>query len=267
MLKRRGNFPYDSNTAYPAYPTPAAPHYPVQTPTPPPPDIPPPVQSAPPPAESAAPVATPQPIPAAILTPTPEPPPIHTEEVPKIPPRKPRRRIAPTNQPLADTQTPDAPHPDESDASRHARKCAICNHPEREAIDNDIINWIKPRVISFEFGVSDQTIRRHARATGIDGLRLRNCRSALGLIIERAMGSKITGDTVIRAIRAASCISESGQWIEQPKRVIFTVEHVQVPATSPGSAAPALPPANDNPVLELTLPVTSDGVLIDRHID
>jgi hypothetical protein len=42
---------------------------------------------------------------------------------------------------------------------------------------------------------------------------------------------------------------------------------VNAPATPLTSVAPALTPARDKPVLELTLPVSPNGVLIDRHDD
>jgi hypothetical protein len=179
----------------------------------------------------------------------------------------PPRRSAPFKPRSAPSVAPAAAPQDESEASRHPRKCSICNHPERDAIDDDFVNWINPFVIAFEFGVSERAIRRHARVTGLNELRSRKSLSALGLIIERAMSSKITGGTVIRAIRATSCINESGQWVEPPKRVIFSIEHVNAPATPLTSVAPALTPARDKPVLELTLPVSPNGVLIDRHDD
>ena len=263
MLKRHGNFPYDSDSISPDHPAPPMPLNPIHNSAPPP-AVPAPVRCAAPPAESDAPLAASQPGPAA--SPFPHPPKIKTAAR-KISPRKSRRRSGLLKPRSAKSITPAGPPPSESEASRHARKCSICNYPERDAIDDDFVNWIKPFVNAFEFGVSERIIRRHARATGLIELRSRKSLSALGLIIERAMSSKISGDTVIRAIRATSCINESGQWVEPPKRVIFYIEHVHAPAILPPSPAPAPTPAKDNPVLELTLPVIPEGVLIDRHDD
>jgi len=263
MTNRHGNFPYDFDSKFPDPPAPAIPPNPVHNSSPPPAAAAPVPPSALP-AKSDAPLVAS--LPTLAISSTPEAP-----EIKKAPRktllRKPPRRSGPFKPRSAPSATPAAPPQDESEASRHARKCSVCSHPERDAIDDDFINWIEPSVIAFEFGVSERAIRRRARATGLNELRSRKCLSALGLIIERAMSSKITGDTVIRAIRATSSINESGQWVESPKRVIFSIEHLNAPATRLASAAPALTTGRDNPVLELSLAVSPDGVLIDRHDD
>ena len=263
MTNRHGNFPYDFDSKFPDPPAPAIPPNPVHNSSPPP-AVPGSVRCAAPPAESDAPLAAPQPSPAA--SPFPHPPKIKTEAR-KTSPCKPHRRSGPFKPRSAPTVTPAAPPPNESERSRHARKCSVCHHPERDTIDDDFIHWMKPHAIAREFDLPERAIRRHARATGLHELRSRKSLHALDLIIENAKTATVTGDTVIRAIRAASCINASGKWEEPPKRVIFTVEHVAAPGFAPPPAALALTPASPNPVLELAPPIGQKGVLIDRHDD
>jgi hypothetical protein len=263
MTKRHGNFPYDFDSKFPDPPAPAIPPNPVHN------SSPPPAVAAPVPpsallAKGDAPLAAS--LPTLATSSTPEAP-----EIKKAPRetlvRKPPRRSRPFKSRSAPSITPAAPSPDESEASRHARKCSICNHPERGAIDDDFIHWMKPHIIAHEFDLPERAIRRHARATGLHELRSRKSLHALDLIIENAKTATVTGDTIIRAIRAASCINASGQWVEPPKRVIFTVEHVAAPGSAPPTAALALTPASPNLVLELAPPISQKGVLIDREDD
>jgi len=263
MTKRHGNFPYDFDSKFPDPLAPAIPPNPVHNSSPPP-AVPGSVQCAASPGESDAPLAAQQPSPAASST-------SEAREIKRAPRktlvRKPHRRPGPFKPRSAPRVTPAAPPPNESERSRHARKCSVCHHPERDTIDDDFIHWMKPHTIAREFELPERAIRRHARATGLHELRSRKSLHALDLIIENAKTATVTGDTVIRAIRAASCINASGKWEEPPKRVIFTVEHVAAPGFAPPPAALVLAPASPNPVLELAPPIGQKGVLIDRHDD
>jgi len=50
---------------------------------------------------------------------------------------------------------------------RHTRKCTVCNHPEREAIEEEFLRWRSPKDIADDYGFSDySSIYRHARAAG-----------------------------------------------------------------------------------------------------
>ena len=242
MQRRRGNFPYDFDTAYPDHPPPAMPPNPIQY-SPPPPAIPPPVASAAPGASSA-------PVPSAAegqaSTPPLAPaPPELKSEAPESPARKRRRRSGPLQRFSGQRNVPAPPPPDQPEPSHHSRKCAICHHPDREAIDDDFVNWIRVLDTSLEFDIPATTIRRHARATGLSERRRVKYHAALDLVIEHAGRAACTGDTIIRAIRAASCLDEFGRWVEPPKHVIFTTEHLSSPGFPPPAATPALPLATD----------------------
>src|SRR5271170_6017811 len=98
-----------------------------------------------------------------------------------------------------------APRPGQDtppDPARHSRKCVICRHPDREAIDEEFIHWLQPDTIIDEHDLpSRSALYRHAHATGLYTQRRRNMRFALENVIEESSGAKVTGDTIIRAIR------------------------------------------------------------------
>jgi hypothetical protein len=139
---------------------------------------------------------------------------------------------------------------------RHTRKCRICNHPRRAEIEQDFLNWRNPREIVDEYELAHHSaIYRHARALGLTDRRIANAYMALDLIVEKAETAKVTGHTVIRAIRAYSRLTRKGRWVELPKRVIF--ERVRKsrapkpatrePASSQSVVAPVPPSAPDAP--------------------
>jgi len=146
--------------------------------------------------------------------------------------------------------------------SRHQRKCIICRHPERDAIEEDFVHWHDVWRMAKEFKIDDyRSIYRHARATGLDLRRRENFRSALDQILENAGRASVTADSVIRAIRAYSCLDDSGRWTEPPKQVNFTVArtvHAGVPleiaaapaqSVSRNATEPSEPLASPNPTI------------------
>ena len=56
---------------------------------------------------------------------------------------------------LAGVLTPEAKLP--PDFARHARKCRICSHPDRDAIEGDFIRWRSPELIAKDHQISDRT--------------------------------------------------------------------------------------------------------------
>jgi len=111
------------------------------------------------------------------------------------------------------------------DFKRHRRKCIICHHPQREAIEELFVEWHSPRTISDLFDIDDWfTIYRHAHATGLFLRRRRNLRSALERVIEYAGHSSTTinGIGIVRAVRAYACLTDTGEWIEPATRVIVS---------------------------------------------
>jgi hypothetical protein len=108
-----------------------------------------------------------------------------------------------------------------ADLRRHQRKCRICRHEDRESIEFDFLVWKKAQSIVDEYGLGHRCLLyRHAHATGLLESRKENFRSALDTIIEQVESAPITGATIIRAMRAYSCLRDDGSWVDLPKRAV-----------------------------------------------
>jgi hypothetical protein len=125
------------------------------------------------------------------------------------------------------------------DLERHARKCCICSHPDRDAIEDEFIRWDCPRRIAKDYQIADRaSFYRHAHATGLYARRRREFARVLENILECVEHSTLeeTADVIIRASRVYARLDENGNWVE-PRRthVILT--------------GPAPPQFAGNPVL------------------
>jgi len=127
---------------------------------------------------------------------------------------------------------------------RHSRRCIICHHPEREAIEEEFVHWRAPWKLSQDYKLNDyRTVYRHARAAGLLLQRRERLHSALDAFVESVDDVTFTGDTILRAMRAYSCIDSHGRWTEIPTQVQFSTSHDAYPPHPPtpsprsGSAA------------------------------
>ncbi|MHB8540966.1 MAG: hypothetical protein ACYDCD_08515 [Candidatus Acidiferrales bacterium] len=144
---------------------------------------------------------------------------------------------------------------------RHGRKCSICRHPEREAIEEAFLQWESPRSIVRDFKIEDERyLRRHAQATGLYVRRRRNVCVTLENILERGDDIEFTAASYIRAVRSYVCLTDSTQWVEPATRAIVSSGDSSIgsqPAPRrrrPGSVR--VPAANSNrprPRLEITV--------------
>jgi len=118
--------------------------------------------------------------------------------------------------------------------SRHERKCSVCSHPERQAIEQAFLHWHSPNQIAIDHELADEaSIYRHAHATGLFARRDNNLRFALGNFIERVNEIQVvTPGAIVQAIRAYTRISKTGEWIEPPRQI--TVTHVRAAGPPPG---------------------------------
>jgi hypothetical protein len=132
-------------------------------------------------------------------------------------------RIPPKTQPAADPKE-----------ARHTRKCQICHHPDRFEIDEEYRLWRSPYEIAREYNVPPRALFRHFHAQGLVSKRRENLRFALDKIIERGAERPLTGDMIIRAVRAHCLLTDDNRWVEPVKRVEIT--RVEVPGP-PGRAA------------------------------
>jgi len=144
-----------------------------------------------------------------------KPAPIETKDLAPAPsPSDPQHRKRPKPEPLALRVPPSA--------ERHSRKCQICNHPDRESIEEDFILWSTPRAISVTHRIPEMALYRHAHAVGLFGLRRESMRLNLDRVLERGPELPVTGDTIIRAVRAQACLTDDNHWVEPTKNVVFS---------------------------------------------
>jgi hypothetical protein len=117
---------------------------------------------------------------------------------------------------------------------RHTRKCTVCHHPDREAIEAEFLRWHCPHDIAIDHEIPDPScIYRHAHATGLFKRRSANIRLALEPIIEQATCVRVTAHAVIRAITTYAHVSDSGKWVNPAKRVRHEVVAVRPPEPAP----------------------------------
>jgi hypothetical protein len=129
---------------------------------------------------------------------------------------------------------------------RHSRKCQICRSPYVDYIEQVYLQWERVDLICSYFQLADtDTVYRHARAAGLDVLRRQNSRWVVEQFIEQWRTVKITSSTVIRSIRALSCLDDKGRWTDLPKTHIL-VRGSDVPPNERSESADEnapLPPA------------------------
>ncbi len=100
-------------------------------------------------------------------------------------------------------------------AARHGRKCSVCRHADRAAIDQDFLSWHSPDRIAKDYGIADHSsIYRHAHATGLFNKRANTIRLALAPLIERVDTVEVTADAVLRAVYVLANLDDDGKWVE-----------------------------------------------------
>jgi hypothetical protein len=124
------------------------------------------------------------------------------------------------------------------DFYRHARRCAVCNHPERDAIEADFVRWLSPEKIAAEYQIADRaSIYRHAHATGLFRSRKRELPRVLESILECVGNASLDSmDTITRAARVYAHLDDDGKWFEPPKTMYI------LSGSAPSSPAPESDP-------------------------
>ena len=183
-----------------------------------------------------------------------------TEDVPK--PQSAPRRV-PENRPekdyqlrgglRSDTGRPSRPKP-RAAMGPHTRRCNVCRHPDRKAIEHEFLRWRSPDKIAREYGIPDHSsIYRHVHATGIFARRRKAVRVALESVIECAEVVKVTASSVIKAVHAYTHINEFGEWIKHPTKHIVIVQHQNASGENTHSAP------NESPIAVHCHPERSEG--------
>ena len=162
---------------------------------------------------------------------------------------------------------------------RHQRKCSVCRHPERDAIELAFLHWHSPNEIAAQFGLPDwSSVYRHVRAFGLFAQRRRNSRFALESIIERVHEiPMVTPGSIVAAVRAYSRINKEGEWVEPPQHII--IKHVTTqsgeelaplapsrPEGSPRQAEEGPAPAAPQKIEDPNSSAANQGQEIDENV-
>jgi hypothetical protein len=110
------------------------------------------------------------------------------------------------------------------DFARHSRRCAVCSHPDRDAIEGDFIRWRSPELIAKEYNLPGRfTIYRHVHSTGLYAWRKQELGRVLKGILESAEHVPLeSSDVIIRAARIYAHLDDQGKWFE-PARTNFVL--------------------------------------------
>lgn len=99
----------------------------------------------------------------------------------------------------------------------HRRRCSVCCHPERAAIEEAFLDWGNVSRLAVEYQLPGRTaIYRHAHALGLDARREGHLRRILERIIEQASTVTPTGAAVVRAVELYARLNTTNAWIEPP---------------------------------------------------
>jgi hypothetical protein len=102
---------------------------------------------------------------------------------------------------------------------RHESQCSVCRHPQRDEIDHEFVAWASTTCIAKTYGVTRDSMYRHAHATGLFPKRQKNVRAALEKLIEKAGEVEVNAAAVVSAVSAYARINSSGQWVERKETV------------------------------------------------
>lgn len=117
-----------------------------------------------------------------------------------------------------------SPPAERRSSSRHSRKCAVCNHPQRAEIERRFLRWHSQSQIAEDFRLYDRlAVYRHAKATGLLHRRVRNLNAALEHILEQGSCIPVTGSVVVGAVKKYAMLQN--QWHEPPRQVIVHYVH------------------------------------------
>ena len=116
---------------------------------------------------------------------------------------------------------------------RHSRKCKICRHPEREDMEHEYRDWRSPYEIAQDYKVQPRALYRHFEAMGLPAKRAANVRMVLEHILERGAEAPVTGDTILRAVRAYCCLTDDIKWVEPERRMVVIRQDLAAPASNP----------------------------------
>jgi hypothetical protein len=138
-----------------------------------------------------------------------------------------------------------------ADSERHARKCQICRHRHRQAIENDFVGWRHPNRISDDYHVGYDALYRHARATGLLQRRCENVSIVVQKLLEEVESVEApSAFAILRGVRTLACLNSRGQWVE-PAITHVVVNSTKPPAQSAGATSTTANELSGSPVADL----------------
>jgi hypothetical protein len=70
---------------------------------------------------------------------------------------------------------------------RHRRRCKVCAHPERDAVEQDFLCWRSPEKLAGDYDIADHcSTYRQVHSTGLYPCWCQSIRAALETILERS---------------------------------------------------------------------------------
>ncbi|MGA7854794.1 MAG: hypothetical protein WCA15_15820 [Candidatus Acidiferrales bacterium] len=131
--------------------------------------------------------------------------------------------------------------PTSPDFNRHSRRCAICCHADRDAIEADFVRWRSPDQIVRDHQISGgrTSLYRHVRAVGLYQRRKQEMGRVLESILESVdICTPDTFDVIIRAARLYAHLDANGRWFEAPRTqyVVYGPPPDEYPTGNFGSA-------------------------------
>jgi hypothetical protein len=226
------------------------------------------------PCDIAAVIPAPDPVPVPFAAPAPEPEPDTEPESEDSAPAG-IGFVAPRKKSASRRRRPVPPAANLPEGDRHARKCAICRHADRDLIEQDFLHWHSAVTIACDYDLHDtRVVYRHAHATGIYSRRMKNIRMAAAHLVEQAECVTPSGGHVLSAIRAVTRIDDDGHWVEPPIEVVVSSGSHRsaldakpakaVVLDAPRLAAPAHDLAPENDADEI--PVESQLIISNRSV-
>ncbi len=110
-------------------------------------------------------------------------------------------------------------NPKHPTGQRHETNCKVCAHPQRGQIEDEFCSWANISKLAKSYGLSRDSIYRHAAAYDLREKRGRNLRAALERIIERAEDVSINAAAVVSAVTAYAKINSQGAWVDRVERI------------------------------------------------
>ncbi len=102
---------------------------------------------------------------------------------------------------------------------RHEAQCSVCSHQQKDEIERAFVGWSSLAAIEKDFGVSRDSVYRHARAFRLLEERRRNVRAALERIIEHAGEVSVNAAAVVAAVTAYARINARGELVDRMETV------------------------------------------------